>query len=113
LLRPYGTNRLLGADEVAAAVLLPAGFGALGAEGLFFAEAYGADAIGGDAQGDEILLDGAGAAIAKSEVVFGGAALIAVAFDGTRTPGLLRKNSAVLVSASRASARMSALLKSK
>src|SRR6266853_1770435 len=31
----------------------------------------------------------------------------------TRTPGLLRRNSAVLVSASRASARMSALLKSK
>jgi hypothetical protein len=56
--------RLLGADEVASAVLLPAGFGALGAEGLFFAEAYGADAVGGDAQGDEILFDGAGAAIA-------------------------------------------------
>ena len=56
--------RLLGADEVASAVLLPAGFVALGAEGLFFAEADGADAVGGDAQGDEILLDGAGAAIA-------------------------------------------------
>jgi hypothetical protein len=44
--------RLLGADEVASAVLLPAGFVALGAEGLFFAEADGADAVGGDAQGD-------------------------------------------------------------
>src|SRR6266478_1201505 len=86
-LRPYAEDalwrlRLLGADEVAAAVLLPAGFVALGAEGLFFAEADGAEAIGGDAQGDEILLDGAGAAIAEREVVFGGAALVAVAFDG-------------------------------
>src|SRR6266852_1058304 len=82
--RPRGTSykRLLGADEVAAAILLPAGFVALGAEGLFFAEADGAEAIGGDAQGDEILLDGAGAAIAEREVVFGGAALVAVAFDG-------------------------------
>src|SRR6266849_9346391 len=84
-LRPCGEYimvRLLGADEVAAAILLPAGFVALGAEGLFFAEADGAEAIGGDAQRDEILLDGAGAAIAEREVVFGGAALVAVAFDG-------------------------------
>src|SRR6267154_1315460 len=91
---PTGRNRaglraLLGADEVAAAVLLPAGFGALGAEGLFFAEAYGADAIGGDAQGDEILLYCAGAAIAKSEVVFGGAALVAMAFDGYANAGVI------------------------
>ena len=55
---------------------------ALCAEWLFFAEADGAEAIGGDAQGDQILLDGAGAAIAEREVVFGGAALVAVAFDG-------------------------------
>ena len=31
--------------------------------------------------------DGAGAAIAKSQVVFGGAALVAMAFDGERSPG--------------------------
>src|SRR5258706_1535793 len=85
VLRPYAEDTpdgLLGADEVAAAILLPAGFVALVAEGLFFAEADGADAIGGEAQGDEILLDGAGAAIAEREVVLGGTALVAVAFDG-------------------------------
>src|ERR1700740_1447625 len=73
---------LLGADEVAAAVLLPAGFVVFGAEGLFFAEADGAHAIGRDAQGDEILLHRVGAPIAESEVVFGGAALVAMAFNG-------------------------------
>src|SRR6267378_168745 len=86
MLRPYAEDTdvcvLLGADEVAAAILLPARFVVLVAEGLFLAEADGADAIGGDAQGNEILLDGAGAAIAEREVVFGGAALVAVAFDG-------------------------------
>src|SRR4029077_12564061 len=82
-------SRLLGADEVASAILLPAGFVALAAEGLFFAEADGADAVGGDAQGDEILLGGAGAAIAESEVVFGGAALVAVAFDGHANAGII------------------------
>src|SRR5258706_2952598 len=80
--RRIGLTGLLGADEVAAAILLPAGFVALVAEGLFFAEADGADAIGGEAEGDEILLDGAGAAIAEREVVFGGTALVAMAFDG-------------------------------
>src|SRR6266851_1752073 len=74
--------RLLSADEVAAAILLPAGFVVLVAEGLFFAEADRADAIGGDAQRNEVLLDGAGATIAEREVVFGGTTLVAVAFDG-------------------------------
>src|SRR5712692_7763206 len=73
---------LLGADEVAATILLPAGFVALRAEGLFLAETDGADAVGGDAQGDEILLDRTGATIAEREVVFGGTALVAMAFDG-------------------------------
>src|SRR5690348_7634115 len=68
-------------DEVAAAVLLPAGFVGLHAEGLFLAEADGAEIGGRDAQVDEILLDGVGAAIAQSEVVLGGAAFVAVAFD--------------------------------
>src|ERR1700732_1222683 len=83
---PTETTRLryelLSFDEVAAAILLPAGFVALRAEGLFLAEANGADAIAGDPQGDEILLNGACAAIAEREVVFGGAALVAVALDG-------------------------------
>src|SRR5260370_41498273 len=86
MLRPYAEDTdvcvLLGADEVAAAILLPARFVVLVAEGLFLAEADGADAIGGDAQGNEILLDGAGAAIAEREVVFGGPGLVAMAFNG-------------------------------
>ena len=73
---------LVGADEVAAAILLVARFGGFIAEGLFFAVADGAEAVGGDAQGDEILFHGGGATISQAEVVFGGAALIAVAFDG-------------------------------
>src|SRR5258706_6823141 len=80
--RRIGLTGLLGADEVAAAILLPAGFVALVGEGLCFVIADGADAIGGEAQGDEILLDGAGAAIAEREAVLRGAALVAVAFDG-------------------------------
>ncbi len=52
------------------------------AEGLFLAEAGCADAIGGDAQGDKVLLDGTGATLAEREVVFGGTTLVAMAFDG-------------------------------
>src|SRR5262245_34598963 len=79
----FGRPRLLlVANEVAAAVLLIAILGGLHAEGLFLAEANGVDAIGGDAQRNEILLHGAGATISESEVVFGGTALVAVAFDG-------------------------------
>src|SRR4029077_15246927 len=66
---------------MAAAVLLPASLVVLRAERLLLAEADGAEAVGRNAQRDKILLDGAGAAIAKAEVVFGGAALVAVAFD--------------------------------
>src|ERR1700740_941156 len=73
---------LLGADEVAAAVLLPAGFVVLTAEGLFFTEADGAHAVGRDSQGDETLLYRAGAAGPEREIVFGGAALVAMAFNG-------------------------------
>src|SRR5229473_1720798 len=73
---------LLGADEVAAAVLLPAGLVALRAERFFLAEADGGHAVGRAAQRDEVLLHGAGAAIAERQVVFRGAALVAVAFDG-------------------------------
>jgi len=67
---------------VAAAVLLPAGFVGLHAEGLFFAEADGVEISGRNAEVDKVLLDGVGAAIAKGEVVFSGAAFVAVAFDG-------------------------------
>src|SRR6267378_8088348 len=72
----------VGLHEMAATVLLPAGLAALVAEGLLLAEADGAEAVGRNAQRNEVLLDGGGAAIAEPEVVFGGAALVAVAFDG-------------------------------
>src|SRR6266481_951932 len=67
---------------MAAAILLPASLGVLHAEGFLLAEADGAHTVGGDSQRHEILLDGVGTAIAEAEVVFGGAALIAMAFDG-------------------------------
>src|SRR5713101_1729484 len=74
-------KRLLGHDKVAAAVLLPAGFVALHAEGFFFAVADSADAVGADAQRNHVLLDGGCATVAERKVVFGGTALIAVTFD--------------------------------
>src|SRR5208337_3467187 len=71
---------LLSVDEMAAAVLLVALFVGRCAEGLFLAVADGGEAVGRNAQADEILLDGGGAAIAESEVVFGGAAFVTMAF---------------------------------
>jgi hypothetical protein len=59
---------LLGHDKVAAAVLLPAGFVALHAEGLFFAVADSADAVGADAQRNHVLLDGGGATVAGARL---------------------------------------------
>src|SRR5438046_868126 len=70
---------------MAATILLPAGFGALHAERLLLAEADGAEAVGRDAQRDEILLDGTGAAITEAEVIFGRTTLIAMTFDGYLT----------------------------
>src|ERR1700694_5884313 len=67
---------------MAATVLLPAGLVALVAEGLLLAEANDGEAVGRNAQRNEVLLDGAGAAIAQAQVVFRGATLVAVAFDG-------------------------------
>src|SRR5216684_1077713 len=81
LLRRTGLNGSVGFHEMAATVLLPASFGALHAEGLFLAEADGADAVGGDAERNGVLLHGVGTANAEGQVVFRGAALVAVAFD--------------------------------
>src|SRR5260370_5117638 len=67
---------------MAAAVLLPASLVALHAEGLLFAEADGAEAIGGNAQRNEVLLHGASATVAQAKVIFRGAALVAMTFDG-------------------------------
>jgi hypothetical protein len=51
-LHPAKHSELICADEMAAAILLVAGFTGFGAERLFFAVADGAEAIGGDAQRD-------------------------------------------------------------
>src|SRR3989442_600113 len=67
---------------MAATVLLPATFVVLHAEGLFFAVADGAQPVRGNSERDDVLLHGAGAAIAEAQIVFGGAALVAVSFDG-------------------------------
>jgi hypothetical protein len=66
-----------------------AGFGGFGAEGLFFAPTGGAEMVGGNAEADEIFLDGVGAALAESEVVFGGTTLVAMAFDGDTSVGIV------------------------
>src|SRR5437879_1905001 len=81
--------KLLRANEMAAAVLLPAGLAVVVAELLFLAEADGAQAIGGNAQRDEILLDGAGAAVAEREGVFSRGALVAMALDGDAHLGII------------------------
>jgi hypothetical protein len=70
VLHPYG-DVLLGLDEVAATVLRVALFCRLHAEGLFLAEADDVEAVAGNAEADEVLLDSVGTAIAESEVVFG------------------------------------------
>jgi len=68
---------------------LPAGFVGFGAEGLFLTPTGGEDAVGGKAKADEIFLDGVGAALAESEIVLGGAALVAVALDGDAGRGII------------------------
>src|SRR6266699_939964 len=67
---------------MAATVLLPATFVVLHAEGLFFAVADGAQPVCGNTKRDEVLLHGTGAAITEAQIVFRGAALVAVSFDG-------------------------------
>src|SRR5260370_36192202 len=74
---------------MAATVLLPASLVMLVAEGLLLAEAGGVEAIGGDAQRLEILLDGVGAANAEAQVVFRGTAFVAVAFNDDFNRGVL------------------------
>jgi hypothetical protein len=87
---------LLRTDKVAAAILLIAILSGLHAEGLFLAEAHGAEAVGRDAQGDEVLLNGTGATVAEREVVFGRAALVAMAFDREANLRVLTKEIASL-----------------
>src|SRR5882724_8392292 len=82
--------KLLLIHKVAAAVLLPAVFGAGHAEGLFFAVADGAYAITGNARPHECTLHGIGAIVTERQVIFGGTTLIAVAFHGKANSGMGR-----------------------
>src|SRR5258708_27463074 len=67
---------------MAAAVLLPAGLVVLVAEGLLLAEADDVQAVGRNAERNEVLHHSGGTANAQAQVVFRGTTLVAVAFDG-------------------------------
>jgi len=79
------------------AVFLPAGFVFLGAERFFFAEADGADASGGDSLIDQSFLHGLSAAGAEGDVVFLGAAVVAMAFDQDLDGGMLREEGLIVL----------------
>src|SRR5271165_7210938 len=66
---PICLVQLIGLYEVSATVLLPAVFVAFKAEGLLFAKAHGAQAVGRDTLRDQVLFDRR-------------AALVAVALNG-------------------------------
>src|SRR5260370_9369512 len=74
---------------MAAAVLLPAGLVTLVAEGVVLAEAESVDAVDRNPQRHHVLLHGAGTAIGEAKVVFRGAPLVAVAFDGYLEPRIV------------------------
>ena len=82
---------------MAATVFGVAGFVGFHAERLFFAVADGVETVGGNAEASEVLLDGVGATIAESEVVFGGAAFIAMALNGDAHGGILLEEFGVLL----------------
>src|SRR5580704_10656274 len=73
---------LLRRHEVPAAILLPALFAVLGAEGPLFAPADGVHAIRADAQRNQIILRCLRAPFTQADIIFGGTALVAMAFDG-------------------------------
>src|SRR2546421_4332303 len=78
----YRPNKGLSPDrQVGAAILLPAGFRGLETLWGFLAVADDLDRVGGDAVLAQDVLRAMGAAVAEGEGVFGGAALIAVAFE--------------------------------
>ena len=59
------------------------------AERFFLSPTASCKLARGDAKTNEILLYSVGAAIAESEIVLGGAALIAMAFDGNLRRGVV------------------------
>src|SRR5580704_10072504 len=75
-------NALVLVHEMAAAVLLPAAFVRLCAERLFFAVAVRFDAVATDSRLNKRVLHSVGAAGSEGQIVLGGAAFIAVTFDG-------------------------------
>jgi hypothetical protein len=89
--RPSGApnDLLLLIDEVPTAVLLPASFVALIAERFFLAVADRLDAAGADSCSDQCFFHSTGALVAERDVVFGRAALVAVALDGDVDIGVL------------------------
>src|SRR5437660_1665608 len=91
---PAGSQRsklLFLIDEVGAAVLLPARFRRFGTNRLLLAEADGADAIRSHAGLGQRVLDGLRAVVTESDVVLGGAALVAVSLDREFDVGMLRE----------------------
>src|SRR5258706_15483766 len=80
MLRARGARKLL-ANEDAPAVLLPATLARFQTRGLFLAVADRADAACRNGHGDEEVLDGVGALLAQTQVVLGGAALVAMSFN--------------------------------
>src|SRR5262245_840233 len=68
-------------EDIAAAILRPAGFRRLGAPRLLFAEAHGFDLVLPYAQDLHHLLHGIGPALPEREVVLAAAALVGVALD--------------------------------
>jgi hypothetical protein len=83
---------LLPRREMSPSVFLPAALRRLGALRPLLAVADGLQPIGRDAQLDEKIFGGTGAAIAQPEVIFGGAALVAMALHHDRGAGELGQN---------------------
>src|ERR1700692_4062301 len=83
------TTLLFFVDEVSAAILLPAAFVRFGTEWLFFSVANRLDATAAYSGLDQRILYRIGTVGAQREVVFGGAALVRMAFDGYVDVGVL------------------------
>ena len=100
---------LAGHGEVGAAVARPALLGGLLAERDLLAVGHGLQAVGGDAQRDQVVVGGLGAPLAEGQVVLDRAALVAVALDGDAQEVELLQGLGVLGQDRRSASRMSAL----
>src|SRR5260370_17368912 len=74
---------------MAAAILLPAAFVGFHTERFFFAVADGFDAAGADSRRHQSILYRRGTLVAKSQVVLGGTALVAVSLNRKVDVGML------------------------